>query len=84
MHALIRGHVEPAQRFRIQIGITDKRAAIHEIAAQVAHPSLDLAFRLRAVCLTRANAKTPMPREAKELRILEELAATGALIVDDP
>ena len=31
MHALIRGQVEPAQGFGVEIGIADKRAAIHEL-----------------------------------------------------
>src|SRR5690348_2318530 len=83
MHALIRRRLQPAQRFGIEIGIADKLAAVDEIAAEEAHRPLDLPLGLRPIRATRANAKAPVPREAEKLRILEQLAAIGPLVVDD-
>src|SRR5437867_4128641 len=70
-------------RSRGEVGIAQELASVEEIAADVADRALDFAFRLGAVGPAGADAKAPVRGEAQELRILEQLAAGGAVILED-
>ena len=59
----------------IEIGIMQERAAVDEIAAQVADRALDFALGLRAIRTTGAWREVPVAREAEKLHIADEGAA---------
>ena len=75
MHAHIRHPLEPELSLVIKIRIVQERAAVDEIAPEIADRALDFAFRLRAIGTTGAWREAPVMREAKKLRIAHERAA---------
>ena len=67
MQAHIGHALEPELPLLIEIGIMQERAAVDEIAAQVADGPLDFALRLRAIRAARARREAPVVREAEKL-----------------
>ena len=83
MHAHIGHALEPALPLLIEIGVMEERAAVDEIAAQIADRPLDFAFRLGAIRPTGARREAPVPREAQELEIVDERAALEPQVARD-
>ncbi len=79
----IRDLAQPAHTLIREIGIAQKLPPVEKAAAQVADRSLHFPLGLRAIRTARPNAKAPVRGEAPKLRILQELAPTGSLVLND-
>lgn len=83
MDPRIRRVLEPVRRLRREIGVPEELASVEQIAAHVADRPLDFAFGLGPVGPTGPDAKAPMRGATQELRILEQLAPVGTVVLEE-
>src|SRR6266566_1957542 len=82
MHALI-GALQPASALVGEVRVAQEGPTVEKIPAEIADRPLHLALGLGPVGTAGPDAEAPVGREAEELRILEEPAAGGPVILDD-
>lgn len=83
MEADIGDTIEPLLTLRIEIGIMQKAAAVHEIAAQIPNGSLDFALGLCTIRAAGARREAPVVRETEKLHVTNQCAAFQPQVARD-